>query len=112
MRATQEAASEDKAFGRSRAVPVPSIKLPGLLLALLMILLAEPACAGSRFRGFHGAGFPGFSPGLLLGLFGGAFCGYIGGLGFYNPGYSYFNDYGYGYGNGGYGGGYDRGFRR
>jgi hypothetical protein len=115
MRATQEVASEDKAFGRSRAVP---IKLPGLLLALLMILLADPACAGSRFRSFHGAGFPAFYPGLVLGFFGGYFCGYNCGLGFYNPGYGYFNGYGFGYGNdysygGGYGhgSGYDRGFR-
>src|SRR3984957_3077975 len=76
------------------------------LLALLMILLAAPACAGSRFGGgfhggrFHGAGFPAFhrSSGLVLGFFGGYFCGYNCGLGFYNPGYGYFN--GYGYGNG------------
>ena len=65
-----------------------------------MILLTAPACAGSRFGGFHGAGFPAFHPGggLVLGFFGGYFCGYNCGLGFYNPGYGYFN--GYGYGNG------------
>src|SRR5580692_1422234 len=69
------------------------------LLALLMILLAAPACAGSRFGGgfhggrFHGAGFPAFhrSSGLVLGFFGGYFCGYNCGLGFYNPGYGYGN---------------------
>src|SRR6202162_4500007 len=78
------------------------------LLALLMILLAAPACAGSRFGGgfhggrFHGNRFPAFhrSSGLVLGFFGGYFCGYNCGLGFYNPGYGYFNGYGYGYGNG------------
>jgi hypothetical protein len=78
------------------------------LLALLMILLAVPACAGSRFGGgfhggrFHGAGFPAFhrSSGLVLGFFGGYLCGYNCGLGFYNPGYGYFNGYGYGHGNG------------
>ena len=80
------------------------------LLALLMILLAAPACAGSRFvggfhgGGFQGAGFPAFhrSSGLVLGFFGGYFCGYYCGLGFYNPGYGYFNgyDYGNGYFNG------------
>jgi hypothetical protein len=76
------------------------------LLALLMILLAAPACAGSRFGGgFHGGGFPAFHPssGLVFGFFGGYFCGYFCGLGFYNPGYGYFNgygnSYGYGYGN-------------
>src|SRR3984885_9942015 len=91
------------------------------LLALLMILLAAPACAGSRFGGgFHGGGFPAFhrSSGRVLGFFGGYNCG----LGFYNPalwlwlcngygdgngyfnGYGYFNGHGYfngyGYGNG------------
>ena len=77
-----------------------------------MILLAAPACAGSRFGGgFHGGGFPAFhrSSGLLLGFFGGYFCGYNCGLGFYNPvyGYGYFNGYGNGNGNGyGYGNGY------
>ena len=77
-------------------------------LALGMILLAAPACAGSRFGsgfhggGFHGAGFPAFhrSRGLVLGFFGGYLCGYNCGLGFYNPGYGYFNGYGDGSGNG------------
>jgi hypothetical protein len=74
------------------------------LLALLMILLAAPACAGSRFGGgFHGAGlhrggFPAFhhGGGRVLGFFGGYLCGYNCGLGFYNPvyGYGYFNGYG------------------
>jgi hypothetical protein len=95
------------------------------LLALLMILLAAPACAGSRFgAGFHGGGFPAFhrSSGRVLGFFGGYNCG----LGFYNPalwlwlcngygdGNGYFNGYGYfnghGYFNGyGYGYGYGNG---
>ena len=73
------------------------------LLALLMILLAAPACAGSRFGGgFHGGGFPAFhrSSGRVLGFFGGYNCG----LGFYSAGYGYgyFNGYGngYRYGNG------------
>src|SRR3984885_12047827 len=79
------------------------------LLALLMILLAAPACAESRFGGgFHGAGFPAFHHhgGRVLGFFGGYLCGYNCGLGFYKPGYGYFNGKGYfnGYGNGnGYG---------
>jgi hypothetical protein len=47
------------------------------LLALLMILLAAPACAGSGFPAFHR------SSGLILGFFGGYFCC----LDFYNPGY-------------------------
>ena len=72
------------------------------LLALLVILLAAPACAGSRFHGggLHGAGFPAFHHrgGRVVGFFGGYLCGYNCGLGFYNPGYGYFN--GYGYGNG------------
>ena len=88
------------------------------LLALLMILLAAPACAGSRFGGgFHGGGFPAFhrSGGRVRGFFGGYNCG----LGFYSAGYGYgcfysasygygyFNGYGYGYGNGnGYFNGY------
>jgi hypothetical protein len=79
------------------------------LLALLMILLAAPACAGSRFGRFHGGGFPAFHPsgGLVLGFLGGYFCGYNCGWGFYNPGYGYFNGYGYGYRNGnGYFNGY------
>jgi hypothetical protein len=89
------------------------------LLALLMILLAAPACAESRFGGgfhgggFHGAGFPAFHHrgGRVLGFFGGYLCGYNCGLGFYNPGYGYFNGYGYGYFNGdGYGNGYFNGY--
>ena len=89
------------------------------LLALLMILLAAPACAESRFRGFHasggfhGFGFPAFHHrgGRVLGFFGGYLCGYNCGLGFYNPGYGYFNGYGYGYFNGdGYGNGYFNGY--
>jgi hypothetical protein len=87
------------------------------LLALLMILLAAPACAGSRFGGgfhgggFHGAGFPAFHHrgGRVLGFFGGYLCGYNCGLGFHNPGYGYFNGYGYGYFNG-YGYGYFNGY--
>ena len=81
------------------------------LLALLLILLAAPACAGSRFGGFHGGRFPAFHPsgGLVLGFFGGYFCGYNCGLGFYNPGYDYFNDYGYLYGSG-YGNSYFNGY--
>jgi hypothetical protein len=85
------------------------------LLALLMSLLAAPACAESRFHGggFHGAGFPAFHHrgGRVLGFFGGYLCGYNCGLGFYNPGYGYFNGYGYGYFNGdGYGNGYFNGY--
>ena len=81
------------------------------LLAFLMILLTAPACAGSRFGGFHGGGFPAFHPsrGLVLGFF----CGYNCGLGFYNPGYGYFNGYGYGYGSlygSGYGNSYFNGY--
>ena len=81
------------------------------LLALLMILLAAPACAGSRFGGFHGGGFPTFHPsgGLVLGFFGGYVCVYNCGLGFDSGGY----DYGYGYGGGngyGYGGGNGYGY--
>ena len=61
------------------------------LLALAMILLAAPACAGSRLSGFHRGGFPAFHPsgGLVLGFFGSYFCGYNCGLGFYNPAYGY-----------------------
>src|SRR3984885_11137472 len=71
------------------------------LLALLMILLAAPACAGSRFGGgFHGGGLPAFhrSSGRVLGFFGGYNCG----LGFYNPALWLWlcNGYGYGYGYG------------
>jgi hypothetical protein len=90
-------------------------------LAFLVILLAAPACAGSRFGGFHGAGFhggPGFhsggfpafhrSGGRVRGFFGGYVCGYNCGLSFVSGGYDY--GYGNGYGNGygfgyGYGGG-------
>lgn len=76
-----------------------------------MILLAAPACAGSRFGGFHGGGFHAFHPSgsLVLGFFGGYFCGYNCGLGFYNPAYGYFNDYGYLYGSG-YGNSYFNGY--
>jgi hypothetical protein len=89
------------------------------LLALLMILLAAPAYAGSRFGGFHGGGFPAFHPsgGLVLGFFGSYFCGYNCGLGFYNPAYGYFNGYAYAYGYGygylygsGYGNSYFNGY--
>jgi hypothetical protein len=85
------------------------------LLALLMILLAAPACAGSRFgvgfHGFHGGGFPAFHRrgGLVLGFFGGYLCGYSCSLGFYNPAYGYFNGYGYLYGSG-YGNSYFNGY--
>jgi hypothetical protein len=82
------------------------------LLALLMILLASPACAESRFGGgFHGAGFPAFHHrgGRVLGFFGGYLCGYNCGLGFYNPGYGYFDSYGYFNGDG-YGNGYFNGY--
>ena len=79
------------------------------LLALLMILLAAPACAGSRLSGFHRGGFPAFHPsgGLVLGFFGSYFCGYNCGLGFYNPAYGY--AYGYLYGSG-YGNSYLNGY--
>ena len=87
--------------------------LRSLLALLMMILLAPPACAGSRFGGFRGGGSPAFHPsgGLVLGFF----CGYNCGLGFYNPAYGYFNGYGYfnryGYFNGyGYGYGYGDGY--
>jgi len=83
------------------------------LLAFLMILLAAPACAGSRFggglhgTGFHRGGFPAFhrSGGRARGFFGGYVCGYNCGLGFDSGGYEH------GYGSyddsyrGGYGGG-------
>jgi hypothetical protein len=68
-------------------------------VALGMVLLAAPACAGSRIgAGFHGGGFPAFHRfgGRARVFFGGYLCGYNCGLGFYNPGYGY----GYGYGNG------------
>ena len=87
-------------------------------LALGMILLAAPACAGSRFSGgfhgagLHGGGFPAFhhSGGRARGFFGGYgyVCGYNCGLGFLSGGYDYGygNSYGYGYGNNySYGGG-------
>ena len=90
-------------------------------LALLMILLAAPAYAGSRFGdGFHGSGFRGGGGfhgagvsafhrrgGRARGFFGGFFGGYGCGYGYDCEGY----DYGYGgYGNGyGYGGGYGSG---
>jgi hypothetical protein len=77
------------------------------LLALLMILLAAPACAGSRSGGgVQGGGFPAFHPGgvRVLGFFGGYLCGYNCGLGLYGAGYGYGYGYDYGYGNGnGYG---------
>ena len=76
-------------------------------MALGMILLAAPACAGSRFGGGFHHGFHG--GGLALGFFGGYFCGYNCGLGFYNPGYGYFNGYGYLNGSG-YGNGYFNGY--
>jgi hypothetical protein len=82
-----------------------------------MIMLAAPACAGSRFGGgfhgggVHGGGFPAFHPsgGLILGFFGGYFCGYNCGLGFYNPAYGYAYGYGYLYGSG-YGNSYFNGY--
>ncbi len=90
------------------------IKMLRSRLALLMILLAAPAYAGSRFGGFHGGGFHG-------GGFHGArvfafhrsrarIRGFIGGYGYgYNCGYGYdcgAYDYGYGSGYGSnYGGG-------
>jgi hypothetical protein len=80
-------------------------------MALGMILLAAPACAGSRFGGgFHGGGFHGgFHGGRARGFFGGYVCVYNCGLGFDSGGYDY--GYGYGYGNGyGYGGGYGNGY--
>ena len=80
-------------------------------MALGMILLAAPACAGSRF----GGGFPAFhhGGGRARGFFGGYVCGYNCGLGFYNPAYGYFNGYAYGYGylyGSGYGNGYFNGY--
>ena len=82
-------------------------------MALGMILLAAPACAGSRFSGgfhgagLHGGGFPAFhrSGGRARGFFGGYVCGYNCGLGFVSGGYDYGYGNSYGYG-GGYGGGY------
>ena len=100
------------------------------LLALLMILLAAPACAGSRFGGgfhggsFHGGGFHAFHHHHGRGrvFFGGYLCGYNCGLGFYSAGYGngYGNDNGYGNGYGndndngndnGYGNGNGNGYR-
>jgi hypothetical protein len=79
-------------------------------MALGMILLAAPACAGSRFgggfhgRGFHGGGFPAFhrSGGRARGFFGGYGygCGYNCGFGFDGGNYDYGNGYGYGGGAG------------
>jgi hypothetical protein len=79
------------------------------LLALLMILLTAPACAGSRFGGgfhgggFHGGGFPAFhhGGGRARGFFGGYVCVYCV-LGFDSGGYAYGygGGYGYDYGNG------------
>jgi hypothetical protein len=74
-------------------------------LALLMILLAAPAYAGSRFGGgfhgggFHGAGVSAFhrSGGRARVFFGGYGYGYNCGFGFDCGVY----DYGYGYGYGG-----------
>ena len=81
-------------------------------MALGMILLAAPACAGSRFGGgFHGGGFHGggfhrgFHGGRARGFFGGYVCVYNCGFGFDSGSYDY------GYGNGyGYGGGYRNGY--
>ena len=90
---------------------VNCIKMLSSRLALLMILLAAPAYAGSRFGGFHGGGFHG-------GGFHGArvfafhrsrarILGFIGGYGYgYDCGYGY----GYGYNCGGYDYGYDSGY--
>ena len=91
-------------------------------MALGMMLLAAPACAGSRFSGgfhgarLHGGGFPAFhrSGGRARGFFGGYVCVYNCGLGFDSGGYDYGygNSYGYGggYGNSyGYGNGYGYG---
>jgi hypothetical protein len=72
------------------------------LLGLLMILLAGPACAGSRFSGLHA-----FHP-SVLGFIGSCLYGFNCSFGFYNPGFGYFNGYGFfngfGYGNGYYNG--------
>jgi hypothetical protein len=78
------------------------------LLASLMILLAAPAWAGSRFGGgFHGGGFHGDgfhrsrgrAPGFFT-FFGGYGCGYNCRLGFDSGGYDYDYRYGSGYGYG------------
>ena len=94
-------------------------------IALGMILLAAPACAESRFGGFHGpglhglgfhggrfhgGGFPSFhrSGGrvrVFLGGYGyGYGCAYNCGFGFDSGGYDYGNGYGNGYGGSNYGG--------
>ena len=89
-------------------------------LALGIILLAAPACAGSRLSSFHGAGlhgghfhgggFPAFhrSGGRVRVFFGGyAYgCGYTCGFGFDSGGYDYGNGYGGGYAYPAYGYGY------
>jgi hypothetical protein len=91
-------------------------------LALLMILLATPACAGSRFGGgFHGGGFHGggFYGGGLHGGFrafhrgGGRARGFVGGYGYvcgYNCGLG-FDSGGYEYGYGSYDDSYRGGYR-
>ena len=90
------------------------------LLALLMILLTAPACAGSRFGGgfhgggFHGGGFPAFhhGGGRARRFFGSYVCVYCG-LGFDSGGYAYGYGGGYGYGNGDgydYGNGHGNGY--
>jgi hypothetical protein len=94
------------------------IKMLRSRLALLMILLATPAYAGSRFGGgFDGGGFPGGSGfhgsrvsafhrsggrarRFFGGFFGGYGCGYGFDCGVYDYGYGY-GGYGYGYGGGG-----------
>ena len=89
------------------------------LLAVLVILLAAPACAQSRVGGFHGGGFHGGgfhrgfsafhrSGGRARGLFVTySSYGYNCGFGFDCGGY----DYGYGYGSGsGYSPGYGYGY--
>jgi hypothetical protein len=81
-------------------------------LALLMILLAAPAYAGSRFDGFHGGGFhrgrvfavhhgPGRIRGFVIGYAYG--CGYGYGCGVSDYGYGYGYGYGADYGGGGAG---------
>jgi hypothetical protein len=84
------------------------------LLASLMIVLAAPACAGSRFGGghggaFHRGAFSAFHRGggrsrAFFAFFGGYGCGYNCGFGFdsgsYDHGYGYGGGYGYGYGGG------------
>jgi hypothetical protein len=79
-------------------------------LALLMILLAAPAYAGSRFgagfhgggSGFHGAGVSAFhrSGGRARGFFGGYGYGYDCGFGFDCGVYDYGSGSGSGYGGG------------